>query len=243
MASPNKDMKTGAYAHPFEGGVGGYEPFRMKAADYGNSPMDKNFGINGNRSEMAIKTKAPLESSPGKFRAGLLGGGGGFGGSMMDRAREMMKKKQAQNSAVAIEDPEEAQEQEQAMAVSEGRNMPDPVEAGGGEVPMHGHESHTKPKRGGLLGNLFGSNVGRSGQSSGFGLVSDIRLKEKIQRTGVSPSGIPTYEFNYLGGTNRYSGAMAQDLLAMNSDAVSLDKSGYYKVNYNNIDINMYKIN
>ena len=74
------------------------------------------------------------------------------------------------------------------------------------------------------------------------GMFSDIRLKEKIQRTGNSPSGIPIYEFNYIGDSNRYSGAMAQDLLEINPDAVSMDVSGYYKVNYDNIDVDMHLI-
>ena len=74
------------------------------------------------------------------------------------------------------------------------------------------------------------------------GLFSDIRLKEKIEKVGNSPSGIPIYEFNYIGQNDRYSGTMAQDLLKMGIDAGIEDESGYYKVNYNNIDINMYKI-
>ena len=74
-------------------------------------------------------------------------------------------------------------------------------------------------------------------------LLSDVRLKEKIERTGTSPSGIPIYEFNYIGGDNRYSGAMAQDLIEMGIDAVAVESSGYYSVNYNNIDVDMNKIN
>ena len=93
---------------------------------------------------------------------------------------------------------------------------------------------------------LFGSNKPQPGQGfagSAIGAFSDARLKEKIERTGASPSGIPIYEFNYIGDTNRYSGAMAQDLLDINPDVVSLDSSGYYKVNYNDIDVDMHLIN
>jgi len=73
--------------------------------------------------------------------------------------------------------------------------------------------------------------------------MSDIRMKENISQTGTSPSGIPIYEFNYIGDSNRYSGAMAQDLLEMNIDAVSVGKDGYYRINYNNIDVDMHLIN
>ena len=76
-----------------------------------------------------------------------------------------------------------------------------------------------------------------------IGAFSDIRLKENIERTGSSPSGIPIYEFNYINDSDRYSGAMAQDLLDSNPEAVSLDTSGYYMVNYNSIDVDMHLIN
>jgi len=73
--------------------------------------------------------------------------------------------------------------------------------------------------------------------------LSDIRAKEKIQKTGISASGIPIYEFNYIGSEARYSGTMAQDLLKMGVDAVSMHEDGYYRVNYNNIDVDMRQIN
>ena len=238
--SPNKNMKTGDYAQTFEGGVGGYPKFRMKAADYNNSPMDKNFGINGNKPEMAIKTKAPLESSPAK----------GFFGDMMEKIKGRLQANQS--GAIASSNQSnsfaggELESGEEAMPVNQGRGvMPE-----ANKVPMHGMESHEGGKRkGGFMGKARGI-IGGGAQAGGAqdrgalgSLFSDIRLKEKIEKTGVSPSGIPIYEFNYIGGANRYSGAMAQDLLAINSDAVSLDESGYYKVNYNNIDVSMYQIN
>ena len=93
-------------------------------------------------------------------------------------------------------------------------------------------------KRGGVLGA-----AARGGKKLFGRLFSDVRLKEKIKKTGVSPSGIPIYEFNYIGDSNRYSGAMAQDLLDINPGAVTMDSSGYYKVNYNDIDLDMHQIN
>ena len=122
---------------------------------------------------------------------------------------------------------------------------------GTGNVPPHTHDdtgTQPGPPSGafGAGGTRGSGGIGRNQLSNTdaaamFG--SDIRLKEKIQRTGASPSGIPIYEFNYIGDSNRYSGAMAQDLLEMNIDAVSMDESGYYKVNYNNIDVDMHLIN
>ena len=64
-----------------------------------------------------------------------------------------------------------------------------------------------------------------SGAISGVGgaIMSDIRLKENISKTGVSKSG-----------------TMAQDLLEIGrDDAVLLMSSGYYAVDYNAIDVDM----
>jgi hypothetical protein len=72
---------------------------------------------------------------------------------------------------------------------------------------------------------------------------SDERLKENIVKTGVSKSGIPTYEFNYKNDSQKWEGAMAQDLLSSgNADSVVIMQNGYYGVNYDNIDVDMKKV-
>lgn len=74
-------------------------------------------------------------------------------------------------------------------------------------------------------------------------MMSDIRLKEKIEKAGKSPSGIPIYVFSYIGDNRRYEGAMAQDLISMGIDAVETQESGYYSVDYSKIDVDMKLIN
>ena len=202
----------------------GYTPFKMKGHTLPGikqrSPNTaKTFGVDSSESPKKVAT------SPGKFLGGLLGGGSAGFKRIMDKIRATKEAKSAQE--VAPEEEAEGTMMDQEMAGAEG---------GGGAVPQHGPESHTgggmrvkkpfnfKPPN---LGNFF----------------SDARLKEKIEKTGVSPSGIPIYEFNYIGSNNRYSGAMAQDLLEINPDAVTMDTSGYYKVNYNDIDVDMHLIN
>jgi hypothetical protein len=69
---------------------------------------------------------------------------------------------------------------------------------------------------------------------------SDIKLKENINKTGVSKSGIPIYTFNYKGEDKLWSGTMAQDLLSMGrEDAVTVMDNGYYGVYYDVIDVDM----
>ena len=78
-----------------------------------------------------------------------------------------------------------------------------------------------------------------------IGMMSDIRTKENIVRTGESKSGLPMYDFNYKGKKEKYNGVMAQDLLKLGrEDAVIKDKeTGLYKVNYDKIDVNMRSVN
>ena len=79
----------------------------------------------------------------------------------------------------------------------------------------------------------------------GGGLFSDIRLKDNISQTGYSKSGITMYKFSYKGDDKVWSGVMAQDLLAMGKEnAVHKDKeTGYYKVDYSKIDVEMKPLN
>ena len=73
---------------------------------------------------------------------------------------------------------------------------------------------------------------------------SDIRVKENIEFTGLSNSGLKIYEFDYIDKPGRYQGVMAQDLLEINSHhpAVVTDENGHYSVDYNYIDVEFKKI-
>ena len=75
-----------------------------------------------------------------------------------------------------------------------------------------------------------------AGIFSAFG--SDIKLKENIEEVGVSPDGYKIYEFNYKGSTDRWRGAMAQDVVKKNPMAVGI-RDNYLTVDYSKIDVNM----
>ena len=71
-------------------------------------------------------------------------------------------------------------------------------------------------------------------------MMSDIRLKENIEQTGYSESGIPIYNFNYIGSNKKWSGTMAQDLINLGiNNAVEIMDNGYYGVHYDVIDVDM----
>ena len=92
--------------------------------------------------------------------------------------------------------------------------------------------------------NALIGGVGSLG-SAAIGALSDITLKENIIQTGVSPSGIVIYEFDYKDkshGQFRYSGVMAQDLLETHPSAVIQEKDGTLKVDYSQIDVNFRRV-
>ena len=190
-----------------------YAPFKMKAADYGNSPMLKNFGIGG--------------TSPNKFWGGVA--------KLFKKDRNEPVNEPVNAAAAATANAEGVNPTAVDEATAEATEMET-----GTTVPPHGPEAHT-----GGAANV-GPRVrqrnappGINPQARGaFNVLSDIRAKEKVQRTGTSPSGIPIY----IGSEARYSGAMAQDLLEMDIDAVSMGEDGYYRVNYNNIDVDMHQL-
>lgn len=70
-------------------------------------------------------------------------------------------------------------------------------------------------------------------------ISSDVRLKENIIKVGRSPSGLNIYEWNYIWGSPRYSGVMAQEIINIIPEAVVTMPNGYLGVDYAKIDVDM----
>ena len=220
-----------------------YTPYKMKG-----SPMYRNFGVGKPPKGAAGSEGAESgEKSPAKSfwkKAGKFIKGGGLVGMGVRKLAGTGKQKEA---TADLEARVTALEQGQgggaeAGAIGGEAAAVDPAaqaaaEGGDPEAAKTAMEKAQKIKPANQVGAA-------SVDPKVLGMaLSDIRAKEKIQRTGNSPSGIPIYEFNYIGGEARYSGTMAQDLLKMDIDAVSMHEDGYYRVNYNNIDVDMRQIN
>ena len=77
----------------------------------------------------------------------------------------------------------------------------------------------------------------------GVAAGSDIRLKKNITKVGRSKEGHNVYTFEYIDkekfGHGLYKGVMAQEL---ESHSVRIDSDGYYRVNYDTIDVNFERI-
>jgi hypothetical protein len=246
------------------GGVGyGYKPFTMKASGpkYNNSPIHKNFGTSidrgfgvdnpemkgipyasvGSNTESPVKffgaikraVKGVVKKVKGTVDKAIGGakkhvdktlgiGGGEKGGAVAPHGDE------AHTGGGAVGTGEGEAEGSEPTSIADVQEQF--LQAGAGMDRMLPGVS--PPPR---VPNPFGG--GGFSPFGGGGFFSDIRLKENITKTGISPSGIPIYEFNYIGNSARYSGAMAQDLLG--TEHVSLHDSGFYVVNYDGIDVDM----
>jgi hypothetical protein len=90
-------------------------------------------------------------------------------------------------------------------------------------------------------GDMSAAHVG--GEGGGEGSVSDIRLKEDIASIGSTAHGLPLYRFRYKGGDDLYSGVMAQDVLKVMPEAVTVGREGFYRVNYAMLGIKMERLN
>lgn len=78
----------------------------------------------------------------------------------------------------------------------------------------------------------FGTNAILGAGNLAALAFSDRELKENIVCVGRLHNGLPVYLFTYKGDNEPRLGLMAQDVLTVHPEAVSIDRSGYFKVNY-----------
>lgn len=71
---------------------------------------------------------------------------------------------------------------------------------------------------------------------------SDARLKEHVVLVRELQSGVKVYAFNYKGDDRRFTGVLAQDVLAMPqfADAVVTSADGFYRVDYAKLGLKLF---
>jgi len=205
--------------------------------------------------------KEQSQQAMANVMAGMQGAAGGSGVAGLAQVLANQGVKQAQQSSLSIGAQEQANQsrargeagrlQQQS---AEGEQKRDMMEREGARMVEKFDQDKMNQQLDWAMGRKAGADQAidnAKAQSDAFvsGLVttgmkaaigSDIRLKENINKTGVSKSGIPIYTFNYKGEDQLWSGAMAQDLLNIGrEDAVTTMGNGYYGVYYDMIDVDM----
>lgn len=74
---------------------------------------------------------------------------------------------------------------------------------------------------------------------------SDIRLKKDINKIGISPMGIPIFTFRFKDDKQNtlYQGTIAQEIIDIMPEAVTIHDNGFYMVDYSKIDVEYKKLN
>lgn len=80
---------------------------------------------------------------------------------------------------------------------------------------------------GGLLGDLLGTaaQIG-----SAAIMACDARLKENVEWVGMTPGGVPIYQFDYISGAKGVIGPMAQEVAELQPEALGPVIDGYMTV-------------
>lgn len=88
-----------------------------------------------------------------------------------------------------------------------------------------------------LTRNGSGSGTDGGTYSATMGMKSDCRVKTDVTQIAVSASGLPIYQFRYLHDRRLHEGVMAQDMLRLRPEAVSVTEVGTYMVDYSLLDV------
>jgi hypothetical protein len=123
-----------------------------------------------------------------------------------------------------------------ANTTAQGRQM---LQSGLGTVLNS--QTQTAGQGGGL--ETLGAVAGMASKAAPLMMMSDRRLKENIKEVAVDEeTGLTIYEYNYIGGTQKYRGVMADEVEQFMPDAVHYDDEGFASVNYGMIGIELEKV-
>lgn len=112
------------------------------------------------------------------------------------------------------------------------------VPTGGGQIGFVPQPQGFLQRVGGGFSSLGQGAQGLGTAAGGIAALSDSRVKKNIQKVG-NEKGFNIYEFDYIDGSGRFRGVMAQDVLKKNPEAVKIMPNGYFGVIYDMIGIKM----
>jgi hypothetical protein len=124
-------------------------------------------------------------------------------------------------------------------------NMVSNLMSASGATMGAGQSSVQNPQMGSSpFGQILGAGLGaanlfRSLPTAGVtfsGLFSDRNLKRNIKLVDVV-QGYKIYTYKYIWSNEEYRGVMAQDILETDKDAVTMNKNGYYMVDYSKLGV------
>jgi hypothetical protein len=215
-------------AHPIAGGGNRWQP-RVDHRQNAGNRVQREF--RGNRGQQVLNPGGKPGAKPG-VKPGNRPGGGNLGqGNRPNQGANVSHRGQGQRGSANARPSHRASNARPSHRASNARPSHRAGAARhanlGGRGGLH---------RGGGRAMARGGGGHRGGGGRG-GRRSDIRLKHDIVLLGYLNDGLGLYRFSYNGSDRPYVGVMAQEVMQVFPAAVTRDRDGYLRVNYEKLGL------
>jgi hypothetical protein len=222
-------------AHPIAGGGNRWQP-RVDHRQNAGNRVQRDF--RGNRGQQVLNPGGKPGAKPGA-KPGNRPGGGNLGqGNRPNQGANVSHRGQGQRGSANARPSHRASNARPSHRASNARpsHRAGPARHAnlGGRGGLHrggGLRAH-----GGGRAMARGGGGHRGGGGRG-GRRSDIRLKHDIVLLGYLNDGLGLYRFSYNGSDRPYVGVMAQEVMQVFPAAVTRDRDGYLRVNYEKLGL------
>jgi hypothetical protein len=196
----------------------------MGAQGMNNAAMQQNYGQAGNI--------AGLYNSAGAQQYNQNMQGAQFGNMASDQAlaRALQLRSQPLNEITALMGASQIQNPQFQGYTGANVNAAPVYQAANDQakygMDVYGQQMAARNANMAALGSVAGAGMGMIQPFK----LSDMRLKSNIERVGTHANGVGVYEYDIDG--HRERGVMAQEVLHVKPEAVTMRDDGFYMVNY-----------
>jgi uncharacterized protein DUF3300/endosialidase-like protein len=233
-------------AHPITGNGGKWQPRVDHRQAAGNRGGQRDF--RGSRGQQVLNpgskpsNRPNADNRPGnrpdnRPGAGKKTGGGNIGqGNRPNKGAHVSHREQGQRANANARPSHRASNPRPSHRTANARPS---HRAGAARPPSLGGRGGIHRGGGGGLRVHGGGGRGFGGGAGGRrgGRRSDIRMKHDIVLLGYLNDGLGLYRFSYNGSNKQYVGVMAQEVLNVMPEAVTQDRDGYLRVNYDKLGL------
>jgi hypothetical protein len=194
----------------------------MSAQGMNNAAMQQNYGQAGNIAGLYNSAAAQ------QYNQNMQGAQFGNMASDQALARAMQLRSQPLNEITALMGASQIQNPQFQGYTGANVNAAPVYQAAGDQakygMDVYGQQMAARNANMAALGSVAGAGMGM------FSFTSDMRLKSNIERVGTHANGVGVYEYDIDG--HRERGVMAQEVLHVKPEAVTMRDDGFYMVNY-----------
>jgi hypothetical protein len=194
----------------------------MSAQGMNNAAMQQNYGQAGNIAGLYNSAAAQ------QYNQNMQGAQFGNMASDQALARALQLRSQPLNEITALMGASQIQNPQFQGYTGANVNAAPVYQAAGDQakygMDVYGQQMAARNANMAALGSVAGAGMGM------FSFTSDMRLKSNIERVGTHANGVGVYEYDIDG--HRERGVMAQEVLHVKPEAVTMRDDGFYMVNY-----------